>query len=265
MRTKNAKTIHLKDYRPPEYLIDDVELFIDLLDESAQVTSRLHIRKNPASGALNPALKLDGEGLQLQTVALDDQPLPDEAYQVDERTLSVPNVPDRFVLTTQVVIYPQKNTALEGLYRSGGLYCTQCEAEGFRRITYYLDRPDVMARFATTISASKADNPVMLANGNCVEERELVGGRHLVCWKDPFPKPCYLFAMVAGNLRFQQDSFTTLSGREVDLRIYVEPENIDKCAHAMSSLKKAMAWDEERYGREYDLDIYMIVAVNDFN
>ncbi|WP_316365884.1 aminopeptidase N [Candidatus Thiodiazotropha sp. CDECU1] len=265
MRTKNAKTIHLKDYRPPEYLIDDVELFIDLLDESAQVTSRLHIRKNPASGTLNPALKLDGEGLQLQAVALDDQPLPDEAYQVDERTLTVPNVPDRFVLTTQVVIYPQKNTALEGLYRSGGLYCTQCEAEGFRRITYYLDRPDVMARFATTISASKADNPVMLANGNCVEERELEGGRHLVCWKDPFPKPCYLFAMVAGNLRFQQDSFTTLSGREVDLRIYVEPENIDKCDHAMSSLKKAMAWDEERYGREYDLDIYMIVAVNDFN
>ncbi|MES9974286.1 MAG: aminopeptidase N, partial [Candidatus Thiodiazotropha sp.] len=195
----------------------------------------------------------------------DDQPLGKEAYQVDERSLTVPNVPERFTLTTQVVIYPQQNTNLEGLYRSGGLYCTQCEAEGFRRITYYLDRPDVMARFSTTITASQTDYPVMLANGNCVDERELEDGRHQVSWKDPFPKPCYLFAMVAGNLQFQQDCYTTCSGREVDLRIYVEPENIDKCGHAMSSLKKAMAWDEAQYGREYDLDIYMIVAVNDFN
>jgi aminopeptidase N len=265
MRTKNAKTIHLKDYRPPHYLIDEVELVFDLQDESTKVTSRLHIRRNPACKAVNPELELDGEGLQLETIELDDEPLDAQAYRVDERSLVVPNVPERFTLTTQVVIYPQENTALEGLYRSGGLYCTQCEAEGFRRITYYLDRPDVMARFTTTIMASQADFPVMLANGNCVDEQALADGRHRVCWKDPFPKPCYLFAMVAGNLRFQQDSFTTLSGREVDLRIYVEPENIDKCDHAMSSLKKAMAWDEQQYGREYDLDIYMIVAVNDFN
>ncbi|MEW8136346.1 MAG: aminopeptidase N [Candidatus Thiodiazotropha endolucinida] len=265
MRTKNAKTIHLKDYRPPDYLIDEVELVINLQDESTQVTSRLHIRKNPASEAVKPELKLDGEALQLQSIELDDQPLGKEAYQVDERSLIVPNVPEHFNLTTQVVIYPQQNTNLEGLYRSGGLYCTQCEAEGFRRITYYLDRPDVMARFTTTIMASQTDYPVMLANGNCVDERELEDGRHQVSWKDPFPKPCYLFAMVAGNLQFQQDCYTTCSGREVDLRIYVEPENIDKCGHAMSSLKKAMAWDEAQYGREYDLDIYMIVAVNDFN
>ncbi|MGD9168722.1 MAG: aminopeptidase N [Candidatus Thiodiazotropha sp.] len=265
MRTKNAKTIHLKDYRPPDYLIDDVELVFDLQDESTKVTSRLHMRRNPVSKALNPELILDGEGLQLQTIELNDKTLDEGAYQVDERSLVVSNVPERFTLTTQVIIYPYQNTALEGLYRSGGLYCTQCEAEGFRRITYYLDRPDVMARFTTTIMASQADFPVMLANGNCVDEQTLENGRHLVCWKDPFPKPCYLFAMVAGNLRFQQDSYTTLSGREVDLRIYVEPENIDKCDHAMSSLKKAMAWDERQYGREYDLDIYMIVAVNDFN
>ncbi|MCU7854482.1 MAG: aminopeptidase N, partial [Candidatus Thiodiazotropha sp. (ex Lucinoma borealis)] len=151
------------------------------------------------------------------------------------------------------------------LYRSGGLYCTQCEADGFRRITYYIDRPDVMAIFSTTLIADKGEYPVLLSNGNCIEVKDLADGRHQVCWVDPFPKPSYLFALVAGDLRFQQDSFTTLSGRAVDLRIYVEPENIDKCDHAMVSLKNAMAWDEQRYGREYDLDIFMIVAVNDFN
>jgi aminopeptidase N len=265
MRTKNAKTIYLKDYRPPDYLIDEVELVFDLQDGVTRLSSRLHIRKNPLSDAQNPELSLDGEGLQLQAIELDGRPLDEAHYQVDERSLTVTDVPERFSLGTEVLIYPHQNTALEGLYQSGGLYCTQCEAEGFRRITYYLDRPDVMARFSTTIIANQAEFPVLLANGNCVDEQVLEDGRHLVCWKDPFPKPCYLFAMVAGDLRFQQERFTTLSGREVDLRIYVEPENIDKCDHAMNSLKKAMAWDERHYGREYDLDIYMIVAVNDFN
>ncbi|MEW8506211.1 MAG: aminopeptidase N [Candidatus Thiodiazotropha sp.] len=265
MRTKNAKTIYLKDYRPPDYLVDEVEMVFELLPESTRVTSRLQVRKNPASDALKPPLILDGEELELQAIELDQHPLDEDAYQCDERSLTIHNVPEVFSLTTQVVIYPEKNTALEGLYRSGGLYCTQCEAEGFRRITYYLDRPDVMARFSTTIIASKSDSPVLLSNGNCVEERELEDGRHLVRWQDPFPKPCYLFAMVAGDLLCQQDRFTTLSGRDVDLRIYVEAENIDRCDHAMNSLKRAMAWDEEHYGREYDLDIYMIVAVNDFN
>lgn len=265
MRTKNAKTIYLKDYRPPDYLVDDVEMVFELLPESTRVTSRLRIRKNPASEAVKPPLILDGEELELQVIELDQQSLDRDAYDCDERSLTIHTVPDRFTLTTQVIIYPERNTALEGLYRSGGLYCTQCEAEGFRRITYYLDRPDVMARFTTTIIASKAESPVLLSNGNCIEERELEEGRHLVRWQDPFPKPCYLFAMVAGDLLYQQDRYSTGSGREVELRIYVEPENIDRCDHAMNSLKRAMAWDEEQYGREYDLDIYMIVAVNDFN
>ncbi|MBT3045435.1 MAG: aminopeptidase N [Candidatus Thiodiazotropha sp.] len=265
MRTKNAKTIYLKDYRPPDYLVDDVELVFELLPESTRVTSRLQIRRNPASEAVKPPLILDGEELELQAVQLEQQPLDKDAYECDEGSLTIHDVPDRFTLTTQVIIYPERNTALEGLYRSGGLYCTQCEAEGFRRITYYLDRPDVMARFTTTIIASKAESPVLLSNGNPIEERELEDGRHLVRWQDPFPKPCYLFAMVAGDLLYQQDRYTTRSGREVELRIYVEAENIDRCDHAMNSLKRAMAWDEEQYGREYDLDIYMIVAVNDFN
>jgi aminopeptidase N len=265
MRTKNAKAIYLKEYCPPDYLIDDVELVFDLMEASTLVTTRLAVRKNPASESVDPPLKLDGEGLQLQAIELDRLPLDEAAYRLDDKSLTIHHLPQRFTLTTRVTIHPEQNTALEGLYRSGGLYCTQCEAEGFRRITYYLDRPDVMARFSTTVIADKTDYPVLLSNGNCVEARELEDGRHLVRWQDPFPKPSYLFAMVAGNLLCQEDSFATCSGREVELRIYVEPENIDKCDHAMHSLKKAMAWDEERYGREYDLDIYMIVAVNDFN
>ncbi|MCU7885427.1 MAG: aminopeptidase N [Candidatus Thiodiazotropha sp. (ex Lucinoma annulata)] len=265
MRTENAKTIHLEDYRPPNYLIDRVDLVFDLRDEATWVTAHLQVRKNPACTLSDPPLQLDGEALQLLALALDDRPLQGDEYQVDERSLTIPNVAEKFTLMTRVEIFPQKNTALEGLYRSGGLYCTQCEAEGFRRITYYIDRPDVMAIFSTTLIADKGEYPVLLSNGNCIEVKDLADGRHQVCWVDPFPKPSYLFALVAGDLRFQQDSFTTLSGRAVDLRIYVEPENIDKCDHAMVSLKNAMAWDEQRYGREYDLDIFMIVAVNDFN
>ncbi|MCU7877337.1 MAG: aminopeptidase N [Candidatus Thiodiazotropha sp. (ex Lucinoma borealis)] len=265
MRTENAKTIHLEDYRPPNYLIDRVDLVFDLHDEATWVTAHLQVRKNPACTQSDPPLQLDGEALQLLALALDDRPLQDDEYQVDERSLTIPNVAEKFTLMTRVEIFPHKNTALEGLYRSGGLYCTQCEAEGFRRITYYIDRPDVMAIFSTTLIADKGEYPVLLSNGNCIEVKDLADGRHQVCWVDPFPKPSYLFALVAGDLRFQQDSFTTLSGRAVDLRIYVEPENIDKCDHAMVSLKNAMAWDEQRYGREYDLDIFMIVAVNDFN
>ena len=265
MRTDNAKTIYLKDYRPPEYLVDRVELEFDLRDEETLVTSRLHLRINPACDQENPDLVLDGEKLQLLTLALDDRVLSADEYQLDDRSLTISGVGERFILMSRVRIKPQENTALEGLYQSGAMYCTQCEAEGFRRITYFPDRPDVMAGFVTTIIAEKKGYPVLLSNGNCVEQRDLEGGRHLVRWEDPYPKPCYLFALVAGDLRFQQDSYTTASGRQVDLRIYVEPENIDKCDHAMASLKHAMAWDEARYGREYDLDIFMIVAVNDFN
>jgi aminopeptidase N len=265
MRTDSAKTIYLKDYRPPDYLVDRVELSFELDDEVTRVTSSLKIRRNPASESVDPPLKLDGEGLRLVELSLDGSPLTTDAYEYDGTCLTIESVPAQFTLTSRVEIRPQENTALEGLYRSNKLYCTQCEAEGFRRITFFPDRPDLMSVFTTRITADKGDYPVLLSNGNCIEERDLPDGRHQVVWQDPFPKPCYLFALVAGDLRFQQDSYTTQSDREVDLRIYVEPENIDKCDHAMRSLKHSMAWDEEHYGREYDLDIFMIVAVNDFN
>jgi aminopeptidase N len=265
MRTDNAKTIYLKDYQPPHFLVDQVSLEFDLQPEKTLVTSHLQMRRNPATTEQNPELVLDGEKLELLRLAIDDRELSRDAYQLDDHSLTIAEVAERFTLTTQVAIKPHENTALEGLYQSGKMYCTQCEAEGFRRITYFPDRPDVMASFETTIIADQSAYPVLLSNGNCVEQRELSEGRHLVRWEDPFPKPCYLFALVAGDLKYQQDSYTTGSGRVVDLRIYVEPENIDKCDHAMASLKHAMAWDEANYGREYDLDIYMIVAVNDFN
>jgi aminopeptidase N len=265
MRTDNAKTIYLKDYRPPDYLVDRADLSFDLRDEVTEVVSRLAVRRNPASEQADPPLVLEGEGLTLLELSLDGCSLSAGDYRLDSGRLIIDRVPDRFCLESRVRIRPQENTRLEGLYRSGGMYCTQCEAEGFRHITFFPDRPDVMSVFTTTIEADKARYPVLLSNGNPSEETELPDGRHRVTWSDPFPKPCYLFALVAGDLRFQQESYTTLSGREVDLRIYVEPENIDKCDHAMRSLKHAMAWDEQHYGREYDLDIFMIVAVNDFN
>jgi aminopeptidase N len=265
MRTDNAKTIYLKDYRPPDYLIDRVELHFVLDVEATEVTSRLTLRRHPDCGQVDPPLQLDGEGLELLELALDDRPLNNAEYLYEDNRLTIPRVPAQFTLTSRVRIRPHENTRLEGLYQSNGMYCTQCEAEGFRQITFFADRPDVMAVYTTEIIADRGRYPVLLSNGNCIEEEVLDNGRHRVVWNDPFPKPSYLFALVAGDLRYQQDSYTTHSGRQVDLRIYVEPENMDKCEHAMRSLKNAMAWDEEVYGREYDLDIFMIVAVNDFN
>jgi aminopeptidase N len=208
---------------------------------------------------------LDGQDMELLQLVLEGDELGPDRYQVDADSLTIAHVPGAFVLEVTTRLRPQSNTSLEGLYRSGELFCTQCEAEGFRRITYFLDRPDVMARYTTRITADKQGCPVMLANGNLTDSGDLPDGRHYAVWTDPFPKPCYLFAMVAGDLRWVQDQFTTRSGRPVDLRIYVEPENIDKCGHAMASLKHAMTWDELEFGREYDLDHYMIVAVNAFN
>ena len=265
MRTDNPKTIYLKDYQPPEYLVEKVDLTFHLHPDHTQVISRLELSRNPSASGEVQALSLHGEQLELQSIALNGSELPDEAYQLDEASLTILRPPESFTLETRVLIRPDKNTALEGLYQSGELYCTQCEAEGFRRITYFLDRPDVMAKFTTTITADQQRCPVLLSNGNLVQTQELDNGRHLARWEDPFPKPSYLFALVAGDLQYQQDSYTTASGRKVDLRIYVEAENIGKCDHAMRALKNAMAWDEQQYGREYDLDIYMIVAVNDFN
>lgn len=261
----NPKTIYLKDYRPPEFLIDQVNMHVTLGDKATTVVSSLSIRRNPASNSNGTSLRLDGEELKSVYIKLDGVRLGSDEYDIDKEGLTIYHVPDRFALETSVLIYPQDNTALEGLYKSCDMYCTQCEAEGFRKITWYLDRPDVMSIFTTTIVADKGSCPVMLSNGNLCEQTDLAGNLHSSTWHDPFPKPAYLFALVAGNLLKVSDGFTTVSGRDVVLHIYVEPENIDKCDHAMQSLKHSMLWDEQNYGREYDLDIYMIVAVNDFN
>jgi len=261
----NPKTIYLKDYQPPEFLIDKGNLHISLGDEATTVVSSLSIHRNPASNSNGTSLRLDGEDLESVYIKLDSVILGSDEYEIDSEGLTIFQVPERFDLETSVLIYPQDNSALEGLYKSGDMYCTQCEAEGFRKITWYLDRPDVMSLFTTTVVADRDRCPVLLSNGNPVERVELDRNLHSVTWSDPFPKPAYLFALVAGNLLDRRDSYTTASGREVALHIYVEPENIDKCDHAMQSLNKAMLWDEQNYGREYDLGIYMIVAVNDFN
>ena len=257
--------IYLKDYCPPDFLIDQVALVFELGEEKTLVHSRLHVQRNPDAKGRAADLYLHGEELALHSIQLDGTPLGQESYLQNDESLTIKQVPDRFELEIEVSIKPQENTALEGLYKSSGMFCTQCEAEGFRKITYYQDRPDVMARFKTSIIADPTLYPVLLSNGNPISKQQLDDGRLHVCWEDPFPKPSYLFALVAGDLCKIEDHYTTGSGREVALQIFVEAENVDKCDHAMRSLKKAMAWDEAQYGREYDLDIYMIVAVNDFN
>ena len=258
------KTIYLKEYKPPSFWIETVNLRFELGETETRVVSEMEFRKNPDVDAPN-MLELHGEHLTLGAIFLDDRALSDADFSVSDEKLWIPGVPDQFILQVETFIRPQDNTSLEGLYKSSGNFCTQCEAEGFRKITYYLDRPDVMARFTTTIVADKQRYPVLLSNGNPTDMGDYQDGRHYVTWEDPFKKPSYLFALVAGNLECVEDTFTTLSGREVALRIYVEKHNVDKCDHAMRSLQKSMAWDEQKYGREYDLDIYMIVAVDDFN
>lgn len=270
MRTEQPKVIYLKDYQAPEYLIDETNLTFELYEDHTLVHAQLVMRRNPdraagAPGDSLPPLVLDGQQLELLSVALDDQALEAGQYQLDENHLTLQPTAATFTVDSTVRIHPESNTALEGLYKSGKMFCTQCEAEGFRKITYYLDRPDVMSSFTTTLSAEQHQYPVLLSNGNPVASGSEEGGRHWATWQDPFKKPAYLFALVAGDLWCVEDQFTTMSEREVTLRIYVEPENIDKCQHAMDSLKNSMRWDEKVYGREYDLDIFMIVAVNDFN
>jgi aminopeptidase N len=266
MRTEQPKMIYLKDYQAPDYLIDETHLTFELFEDHTLVHAQLVMRRNPAAGSGLPPLQLDGQQLELLSVALDDRELSAADYQLSDSHLTLQPTSASFVIDSSVRIHPESNTALEGLYKSSGMFCTQCEAEGFRKITYYLDRPDVMSKFTTTLSAEQHSYPVLLSNGNPIASgSDEEGGRHWATWEDPFMKPAYLFALVAGDLWCVEDSFTTMSQREVALRIYVEPENIDKCQHAMDSLKKSMKWDEEVYGREYDLDIFMIVAVNDFN
>jgi aminopeptidase N len=268
MRDSNPRTVYLKDYTVPDYLIQNVDLNFTLDEENTRVVSRLTMCRNPASRSSDTSLTLAGESLKLVRVVLnDDNELGGEDYLQTPDSLIIHDVPQQrsFVLTIENMINPKANTALEGLYLSNSMLCTQCEAEGFRRITYFLDRPDVMAAFTTTITADKDRFPVLLSNGNKVAQGDLPDNQHWVTWKDPFKKPCYLFALVAGQLERVEDHFITVSGRDISLQIFVEKHDLDKCSHAMQSLKNAMAWDEQVYGREYDLDLYMIVAVGHFN
>jgi len=265
MRTEQPKMIYLKDYQVPDYLIDETHLTFELFEDHTLVHAQLVMRRDPEASAGLPPLVLDGQQLELLELKLDDRVLSAADYQLTDSHLTLQPTQEQFVIDSTVRIHPESNTALEGLYKSSGMFCTQCEAEGFRKITYYLDRPDVMSTFTTTLSAEQHRYPVLLSNGNPIASGSEEGGRHWATWEDPFKKPAYLFALVAGDLWCVEDRFTTMSAREVTLRIYVEPENIDKVQHAMDSLKKSMKWDEEVYGREYDLDIFMIVAVNDFN
>ncbi len=262
MRTETPRTIRLQDYRAPDYRIAEIALDFSLDPEATRVKATSKIARQGAAGT---PLVLNGENLKLVSLALDGRPLAADAYTLADETLTIHSPPENFTLEIVTEIAPAKNTALEGLYMAGGIFCTQCEAEGFRRITYFTDRPDVLATYTTRIEAPKATLPVLLSNGNLIEAGELPGGRHFALWRDPFPKPCYLFALVAGDLGELKGEFVTMSGRRVDLRIYVEHGNEPRAAYALDSLKRAMKWDEENYGREYDLDIFMIVAVSAFN
>lgn len=260
-----VKTIYLKDYQAPAFRVVHTELQIDIGETGTTVEASLELERNRDVSVDQP-LRLHGVDLELQWLKLNDTVLTADQWQQDGEELIIKQVPEgRFFLYSSVIIHPETNTALEGLYQSGSMFCTQCEAEGFRKITFYPDRPDVMAVFKTTIRADKQRYPVLLANGNPVDSGDLPDGRHFVTWEDPFPKPSYLFATVAGNLACKKDTFVTMSGRTIDLRIYVEAHDLEKTDHAMDSLKRSMRWDEEVFGREYDLDIFMIVAVSHFN
>jgi aminopeptidase N len=258
------QAIQLKDYQPPAFLVDQVDLDVDFQPDHARVTSRIRLRRNPAADPRAP-LELDGDELETLALAIDGQPLAADRYSISDQLLSLLAVPDQFELTVVTRIRPDTNTKLSGLYRSANGYVTQCEAQGFRRITWFPDRPDVMARYSVTLHADKTALPLLLANGNPVAQGDEPGGRHWACWQDPFPKPSYLFALVAAKLEVLRDHFVTASGRTVQLAVYVEPGKLDQCGHAMAALKKSMAWDERRFGLECDLDHYMIVAVGDFN
>ena len=249
-----------QDYQAPLYWIDTIDLDFQLQEPQTRVTAITRIRRN---GEHNAPLVLDGEQLTLESIAIDG--IPCEHYEQGESSLTIFNLPAECVLTIVTLLDPAANTALEGLYKSGDAYCTQCEAEGFRRITYYLDRPDILARYSTRITADKAKYPFLLSNGNKVDSGDLGDGRHFVQWQDPFPKPSYLFALVAGDFDVERNHYVTKSGRKVALEIFVDKGNLDRAGFAMESLINSMRWDEQRFGLEYDLDIYMIVAVDFFN
>lgn len=256
----STTTIYRKDYQPPAFTVERVALEFDLYDDHALVHNSMKLKR------LHPGpLHLYGDEIELVSVHQDKKALSSESYQLQKGDFIMHHCPDEFSLTIVTRIRPQENTQLSGLYRSNHLFCTQCEAEGFRRITFFPDRPDVLTIYTTRITADKEKYPVLLSNGNLLDAMETNDGRHWAVWHDPFKKPSYLFALVAGDLACVQDEFITASGKKVELYLYVEPGNQDKCTHALESLKKAMRWDEKEYGREYDLDRFMIVAVSDFN
>lgn len=263
--TTEPQATYLKDYQVPVFLIDEVELDFDLNDDHTIVKSAIRVRRNRLSANKQKTFILHGKELTLISVAVNGKQLTTDQYEVTKSSLLISDVPDNFTIEIVTKIYPQKNTTLSGLYRSGNTYCTQCEAEGFRRITYFLDQPDILSRYTTKISADAKQFPILLSNGNPISSGSLENGRHWVKWEDPFNKPSYLFALVAGDFDLLEDTFVTQSNRDIQLRIYVEKGYVDQTHHAMYSLKEAMRWDEKAYGREYDLDIYMIVAIGDFN
>ena len=267
MSSTRPSTIRLADYAPSAFLIDTIDLDVLLHPTRTRVTTTLKVRPNPSGTEKNAPLRLDGEAITLHSIAINGKVLSPGEYMTGKDSLTVRRPPrEPFTLTIVTHCNPEANKSLSGLYRSRGIYCTQCEAQGFRRITYAIDRPDVLSVYTTRLEADLADAPVLLSNGNLVDSGRIKGsGRHFATWHDPFPKPSYLFAMVGGNLSVVTDTFTTRSKRKVDLRIYVEPGKEDRCGWAMDSLKRSMKWDEKRFGLEYDLDIFMIVAVSDFN
>lgn len=266
MQTTKPTTIHLKDYKPSAFLIDSIHLTVDILDKHTEVKSVMQMKKNAGFEGKAATLELNGENVKFKSVRLNGEILKSQDFEVSADKLIIPNLAlDIFTLEILNDIDPEGNKACEGFYQSGDQYCTQCEPEGFRKITYYLDRPDVMAKFKTRMSGDKKKFPFLLSNGNRIESGDLPDGRHFVEWEDPFKKPSYLFAMVAGDFDVARDTFVTMKNRKIDLEIYVDKGNLPKTPHAINSLKKSMKWDEETFGLEYDLDIYMIVAVDSFN
>ena len=265
MREPAPKTIYLKDYTPPAFLISTIDLDVDIREDHALVRATLALARNPKAADAHAPLVLDGEEIELVSVALDGWTLAPGEYALAEESFCIAKVPERFTLETVSRIHPSRNTRLEGLYASTNGFFTQCEAQGFRRITWFIDRPDVMARYTNTIHADRDRYPVLLSNGNLAAAGDEANGRHWAKWSDPFPKPSYLFAMVAAKLEKLDDSFVTRSGRTARLAVYVEPGKLDQCGFAMRCLKSAMKWDEDVFGLELDLDGYMIVAVGDFN
>ncbi|WP_019589788.1 MULTISPECIES: aminopeptidase N [unclassified Thioalkalivibrio] len=265
MRDANPQPVYLSEYQSPAFEVENLELDFDLAAATTEVTTRMAVRRNPQAAEPGAPLRLYGDGVELVSLTVDGAEPGEGMLEEDADGLLLHGLPEAARLEIVSRCHPEQNTALEGLYASSGNLCTQCEPEGFRRITFFPDRPDVLTTYRVRLEADRSQYPVLLANGNRVEAGELDGGRHYAVWEDPFPKPSYLFALVAGDLACQRDAFTTMSGREVALELYVEAHNADRCDHALASLKRAMRYDEEAFGREYDLDVYMIVAVDDFN